>query len=141
MQLKTPSTGSSSRKVYLSYDLMGNALKYVKKADIQLYIYELMGTARSSEIVSIYEVPDFDETKLTWGNAPANGEKVGDVSYSRATANTYASLDITSYINKKLAEGEASGRLNFVLAIERMGMIRRALISRAKRGIRTRSPS
>lgn len=117
LQLKTPATGTSTRKVYLSYDLTGNQLQYVKKAEIQLYLFELMGTDRTNEIVTIHEIPSFDESTLTWSNAPASGAKVGDVSYSRSSANTYAGLDITSYINNKLASSPTAERLNFVLEI------------------------
>lgn len=116
LQLKNPVSGDTTRKVYLSFDLP--KLPYVKEAGIELYLYERMGTDKTSEIVNIYEVSDFDETTLTWGNAPANGEKVADTAYDRTSDKTYVRLDITEFINKKLASGAPAGRINFVLQVE-----------------------
>lgn len=118
LQLKNPVSANSTRKVYLSFDLSESELPYVKNAAIQFFIYELMGTDRTSEIVNIYEVSDFDEQELTWGNAPENGEKVADSSYERAGSDRYVDLDITHYINNRLAEDPNLGRLNFVLQVE-----------------------
>ncbi|MEF2244810.1 CBM96 family carbohydrate-binding protein [Paenibacillus sp. IITD108] len=119
LQLKTPATGSSTRKVYLSFDLSNNTENYVKDAKIQMFAHEMMGSDRTSEIVNIYEIPDFNETTLTWNNAPANGNKVADASYDRSVGHlNYINLDITSYINQRLTSGEPVSKLNFVLQIE-----------------------
>ncbi|MCR8660418.1 DNRLRE domain-containing protein [Paenibacillus endoradicis] len=120
MQLKEPVGGGTTRNVYISFDLPSD-VPYVKEAGIELYLAELMGSDRTSEVINIYEVSEFDETKITSGNAPATGEKVADVAYSRVSANAYPNryvrLDITEYINKKLAE-QQSGLVYFVLKID-----------------------
>jgi len=120
MQLKEPVGGGTTRNIYLSFDLPSN-VPYVKEAGIELFLAELMGNERTSEVINIYEVSGFDETTLTSGNAPAIGEKVADAAYSRVSANAYPNryvrLDISEFINKKLA-AQQSGLVYFVLKID-----------------------
>ncbi|URN94235.1 MAG: DNRLRE domain-containing protein [Candidatus Pristimantibacillus lignocellulolyticus] len=120
MQLKEPVGGGTTRNIYLSFALPSN-VPYVKEAGIELFLAELMGNERTSEVINIYEVSGFDETTLTSGNAPAIGEKVADAAYSRVSANAYPNrfvrLDISEFINKKLA-AQQSGLVYFVLKID-----------------------
>src|SRR5690606_9922575 len=98
LQLKVPVGGGTDRKVYVAYDLSANEDEYVSKAYLRLYAHELMGTDRTTEVVSIYEVPNFDETTLTWNSTSPNGEKVADAAYNRIAHKTWIELDITDYI-------------------------------------------
>jgi len=120
MQLKKPVGGGTTRDVYLSFDLPSD-VPFVKEAGIELYLAELMGNDRTSEVISIYEVSEFDETQITSGNAPTGGEKVADAEYSRVSVNAfpnrYIRLDITEHINKKLAK-QQSGLVYFALKID-----------------------
>ncbi|WP_413378192.1 DNRLRE domain-containing protein [Alkalihalobacillus sp. 1P02AB] len=118
LQLKTAQSANTTRKVYLSFDLSDNELPYIKEAGIILHVYELMGNDRTSEIVNIYEIEDFDEDTITWNNAPANGKKVAEASYERLGHDEMVSLDITRYINEKLLSEGSLERLNFVLEVE-----------------------
>lgn len=115
---KAASAPTNQRETYLSFDLSEYDAPYVKEAAIQFYIDELMGTDRTSEVVSIYQVDEFDEGTLTWNNAPERGQKVADAEYDRSKSDTYGELDITSFINEQLQNSEDMERIHFVLTIE-----------------------
>ncbi len=91
------------------YQPMKNLM--LKEANIQLYARELMGTDRTTEVINIYEVPEFDEYALTWNTAPAVVEKAGTVSYQRTGHATVMNLDIAPFINQKLASGAKLDKL------------------------------
>lgn len=122
LHLKTAASGTpTTRKVYLSFDLSANTKPYAKKAVIQLFAKELMGTDRTSDVIGIYEVPAFNEQTLTSGNAPANGDKAADATYERKGHNQPIYLDISQYINRKLAAlapGQQLGTINLVLQMD-----------------------
>lgn len=111
--LKTPAvTGSNDRHIYLKFDLSEFDKDYVKEATIRMYADELVGTDRTSEVVSIYQVEPFDEKTITWNNVPRVVEKAADAEYSRVVAGggkaTYVYLNISEFINRKIVEGETS---------------------------------
>lgn len=116
--LKKPATGNMERRTYLAFDVSANEEPYVKEANIQLYARELMGTDRTTEVINIYEVPEFDEYALTWNTAPAVGEKAGTVSYQRTGHATVMNLDIAPFINQKLASGAKLDKLYFALEVK-----------------------
>ncbi len=118
MQLKNPVSNSTTRDLLLSYDLSDLELPYVKQAAIELFLYERMGTDQTSEVVNIYATEPFDETTVTWNTAPEVIEKAIDASYDRSKNGSYVSLDITPYLNKKLAAGSELGMVYFRLTIE-----------------------
>lgn len=125
--LKRANTAQTERKAYFSFNLDGYKKDYVKKATINLYVTELMGNDRTNEKICIYETEKFDENTLTWGNAKDEGAFVtsGTIERSNATMvnnkpmiNAFRSIDITDYINEKLAKDKSINEVNFVMEDE-----------------------
>ncbi len=115
--LKTPATGNGLRRVFLSFDVSDNTNDYVREATLELNVRELMGSDRSSEVVQIYEVPDFDASVLTWNNAPDNLGEIAEVSYQRNSTGKI-SLDITRWMNERLLSGTLNTTLNLALEMK-----------------------
>ncbi|MBO9609853.1 MAG: DNRLRE domain-containing protein [Paenibacillaceae bacterium] len=115
--LQTSNASGLLRKVYVKFDLSAAGIPSNTVTDVKLQIYPLFKSTANMGKISAYEVYDnsWQENTLTWNNAvqyPSNATAIDTVSIP-VTGQVY-SLDVTSHVKSKLANGEPS--FSFLLA-------------------------
>lgn len=103
-----------SRKAYVNFDIRPIASTNIQYAKLRFYV-TAVNTA-STRTIQIYNTATgWNETSITWNNAPVKGSTlIGSLTIPNTAANTWQEVDITSY----LTAHQADGQLSFLLVNE-----------------------
>jgi len=96
--------GDNERKTYLKYDLTG-VTEVFTKAELQITVNRAVGT--SADWADLFTVSDdtWDETTITWNNAPARGDFLLEREFLHKAStdpDTVYTFDITSYVESEM---------------------------------------